>query len=262
MISYNVNPYSVDQAFDKINSKVVSLILKDDRGKIINISNLTSDISLTVPLTKTGNDTPQVEEYSVPEFMMYRVFTENQGNSLAKFSLDLDRPAPFEVYVKYGATPTKQDYDYFTTLDKGTCQNETQSCNVSHHVWFDAERPGKYFIGLVQKSTVRERRSASKIGSPKNNLKLNDAPRERTRRSLPQLDNSDENLCVKFKDPPTPQTVNVTIKMPPYDPKTSVNFTFEVDSVGCLYWSETKEQWTSEGCKVRTISIIIINFVI
>lgn len=44
----------------------------------------------------------------------------------------------------------------------------------------------------------------------------------------------------------------MTVKKAPYDPETSVNFTVEVDSTGCLYWSETEEEWMSEGCKVST----------
>lgn len=254
MISYNVNPHSVGgQTYDGIDTKVVSLTLKDESGNVINIANLHSAISLTVPIKNTGNKTPPVEEYSVPDIMFYRVFTENRGNSSVRLSFNLERPAPFEVYVKYGARPTKQDYDYFTTLDVGTCQNETLSCNVSTHVWFDAERQGKYFIGLLQQSKSRERRSASKINYRDRDLQWK-VPKKRMPRSLSSLNNPDEKLCVKFKDPPTAQPmVNVTVKMPPYDTETSVNFTLEVDSTGCLYWSETKEQWLSEGCKVRTI---------
>lgn len=253
MISYNINPHFLgDQAFDEINSKVLSVTLKDESGNVINISNLHSPISLTVPVKTTENSTAPVEEYSVPDVMLHRVFTENRGNSLVKLSLKLEKPAPFEVYVKYGARPTKEDYDYFATLDEGTCQNEKQSCDVSTQVWFDAERKGKYFIGLLQKSKLRERRSAPKRDSLNKVLALN-APKKRRSRSLSQLNNQDEKLCVKFKDPPTPQpVVNVTVKKAPYDPETSVNFTLEVDSTGCLYWSETEEQWMSEGCKVST----------
>ncbi|KAL9954010.1 hypothetical protein ACROYT_G041497 [Oculina patagonica] len=255
MISYNVNPHSIGgENFDEISSKVISLTLKDENGNEINISNLHSPISLTVPLKSTENKTLPAEEYTVPDVMLYRVFTENRGNSLVELSFKLERPAPFEVYVKYGARPTKDDYDYFTTLDVGTCQNEELSCNVSTDVWFEAERQGKYFIGLLQKSSGRERRSASKIDDPDKDLQRK-VPKKRMSRSVSQLNNPDEELCVKFKDPPTPQPVlNVTAKTPAYDPETSVNFTMEVDSAGCLYWSETKEQWMSDGCKAGTNS--------
>ena len=252
MTSYNINPYFLgDQALDEITSKVLSVILKDEHGNVINISNLHSAISLTVPLKNTGNKTTPVEEYSVPDVMLHRVFTENRGNSLVQLSFKLERPAPFEVYVKYGARPTKEDYDYFATIDKETCQNGEESCNASTQIWLDAERKGKYFIGLIQKSKSRERRSTSKRDSL-NILALNASKTWRSR-SILQLNNEDEKLCVKFKDPPTPQpVVNVTVKSAPYDPETSVNFTLEVDSARCLYWSETEERWMSEGCKVRT----------
>ena len=72
-------------------------------------------------------------------------------------------------------------------------------------------------------------------------------------RSLLQVNDQDEQLCVKFKGPPMQQPVvqNKTLTLPPYDSQTSVNFTLEVDSAGCLYWSEDREQWVSEGFKVR-----------
>ena len=252
MISYNTNPHILgDQPLDEINSKVLSVTLKDESGNVINISNLHSAISLTVPLKNTGNRTTPVEEYSVPDVMLYRVFTENHGNSLVQLSFKLERSAPFEVYVKYGIRPTKEDYDYFATIDEETCQNGGESCNVSAQVWFDAERKGKYFIGLIQKSKSRERRSASKRESL-NVLALN-APQKWRSRSLSQLNNHDEKLCVEFKDPPTPQpVVNVTVTNAPYDPESSVNFTLEIDSTGCLFWSETEEQWMSAGCKVSS----------
>lgn len=252
MISYNINPHILgDQPFDEIDSKVLSVTLKDEYGNVINISNLHSPISLKIPLKTTGNRTTPDEDYSVPDVMLHRVVTENRGNSLVKLSLTLERPAPFEVYVKYGARPTKEDYDYFTTINEETCQNGEESCDVSTQVWFDAERKGKYFIGLIQKSKSRKRRDASKRDSL--NVLAQNPSKKRRSRSLSQLNKQDENLCVKFKDPPTAKPVaNVTVKKAPYDPETSVNFTVEVDSTGCLYWSETEEEWMSEGCKVST----------
>ena len=65
MISYSINPHALgDQAFDEMNAKVVSLTFKDESGNALNISNLPSAISLTVPLKDTGNKTPQVNAHS------------------------------------------------------------------------------------------------------------------------------------------------------------------------------------------------------
>ena len=168
----------------------------------------------------------------------------------------LDRDAPFEIYVKYGAEPTKQEYDCVTSLKEQPCQNKTQLCSVSHYVWFHAKHRGKYLIGLLQKhrkSNVRERRSASEIVSPTTDAPDNHTPRQPIVRSLLQVNDQDEQLSVKFKGPPMQQPVvqNKTLTLPPYDSQTSVNFTLEVDSAGCLYWSEDREQWVSEGFKVR-----------
>lgn len=256
MINYKLNPYTVHQPTDEINSQVVSLVLKDETGNVINVSNLHTDISLMVPLKRSKNNSaPPVEEYSVPEVMTYRVVTTHRERTSIRISMALTRDAPFEVYVKYGTRPTKNEFDFFATLEEGSCNNKTL-CNVSHHVWFDVKQKGKYFIGLLQKESkrkVRRRRSVSGIASSSNDAPNNYVPRQRIARSLSQANESDEQLCVKFKDPPKQQPMvrNITLAMPPYDPETSVNFTLEVDSAGCLFWSDVMQQWMGEGCRVR-----------
>ena len=257
MINYKVNPYAVHPSSDEINSQVVSLILKDETGKIIDVTNLHTDISLTIPLKKSKNSTrPLVPEYSVPEVMTYRVVTTHHEKTSIRISLRLDRGKPFQVYIKYGTRPTQQDYDFFTTLDKRPCQKRNKLCNVTHHVWYDAKHCGKYFIGLLQKdstSKLRKRRSDSDTVSHENYASRNNSPRRRISRSLLQVNDTDEDLCVKTKVPPMREQLvrNITLISPPYDPETSVNFSLEVNSAGCLYWSEKKEAWMSEGCKVR-----------
>lgn len=256
MISYAVNPYSLHQPVDEINSEVLSLTLKDDNGNLMNISDLGSEISLKIPISeKAENETPSVDEYSVPDFMLYRDFTESYGNSKIKLSLDLQKSAPFELYVKYGAKPTKEDYDFATTLDKENCQDKTSICaNISHHVWFDAERKGKYYIGLLHKGiSTRKRRSTLAVDPPEKGLQLGQILKKRMPRSNSQSTHSVEELCVKFKDPPIDETTGKgTMDSPPYDPQESVNFTVVVDSVGCRYWSESNQQWLNDGCKVST----------
>ena len=240
MINYKVNPYTVHQSDTSVNSQVVSLVLKDEDGKVIDVSNLHGAISLRVPLKNSGKKPArQAETYSVPEVMVYRVITTHREKTSLRISLTFHGDATFDLYVKYGSRPTKQDYDYNTTLHEGNCQNKTQLCNGSHYVWLHTERPGKYFIGLLHR--LRKQRPSS--------LNNNDR-RRRIARSLRQMKDADEELCVKLKEPPTQQPTVQNITLPPYDPPKSVNFTLEVDSAGCLYWSENKEQWMSEGCRV------------
>ena len=74
MIDYKINPNGVYQSTYDITSQVLSLILKDETGKVIDVANLETDISLRVPLKKSNNRTsPQVKGYAVPDVMMYRV---------------------------------------------------------------------------------------------------------------------------------------------------------------------------------------------
>ena len=250
MIDFKVNPYTAHEPSSVINSQVLSFIVKDVTGHVINVSNLHTDISLTVPLKKSKNSTErQVVEYSVPEVMIYRLVTTHRKSTSIRISLTLDRGAPFQVYVKHGTRPTKQDYDFSTTLDARPCLDKANVCNVSHHIWFDAKDRGTYFIGLLQTNSKlkgRKRRSALDNISSESHALGDNAPRQRVSESLLQI-NDTEHQCVKIKVSPKRQE---TIVLPAYDHKTTVNFTLEVDSAGCLYWSEEEEEWKSEGCKV------------
>ena len=247
-----MNPYTVHRFEDDINSQVVSLVLKDEAGKVIKVSNLHENISLTVPLKRLPNKTTTpVETYTVPDVMMYRVVTTVHESTSLRILLTLHRQALMEVYVKYGGRPTKTNYDYATILQKETCQNNAQYCNVSHYFWLNAERPGQYFIGLVLK--LEEESPTSLLNSVTNGVPLNNLRRRRVARSLEKMKDSNKKQCVRFKEAlkEHPMVENGTSSLPQYDPEKSVNFTLEVDAARCLYWSEDKELWMSEGCTVR-----------
>lgn len=252
IINYKVNPYTVRQSVDDdINSQVVSIVLKDEVGQVINVSNLHGNILLTVPLKKTRNiTTPPVDAYTVPDVMAYRVVTTYHESTSLRILLTLKRHAPIEVYVKYGSKPTKTNYDHASILQKEPCQNNLQFCNVSHYLWFNADRPGQYFVGLVE--TLVEESSTSPLNSLANGVPFVNFRKRRVARSLETMKNSYGHQCVRLKEAPTKQPIfeNITRSLRQYDPEKSVNFTLEVDVARCLYWSEDKEQWMSEGCKV------------
>ena len=54
--------------------------------------------------------------------------------------------------------------------------------------------------------------------------------------------------CVGFKDPP-PKGFTETVT-PQYNPSTDVNYTMTITQSSCLYWSEDRNKWISDGCKV------------
>jgi hypothetical protein len=63
--------------------------------------------------------------------------------------------------------------------------------------------------------------------------------------------------CVGVKDPPTTPAPTPLIIIPLYNSSTDVNYTMSVSVTGCLYWSEKKSKWTSEGCKVLAIIFVV-----
>ena len=62
--------------------------------------------------------------------------------------------------------------------------------------------------------------------------------------------------CVGLKDPPPIPTPKPVILLPEFNASTDLNYTLVVSIGSCFYWSEEKEYWTEEGCKVRVAANI------
>ena len=124
-----------------------------------------------------------------------------------------------------------EDFDHnFTVIFTSACHNQTvgePTCIIKDKlVSVVPSKPGFLYVGLLfQNKTEHSRKRRSCFGHG------------RERRS-----------CVGVKDPP-PKGVTTTV-VPQYDPNTDVNYTLAITQSSCLYWSEDKEKWTSEGCRV------------
>ncbi|PFX11751.1 Polycystic kidney disease protein 1-like 2, partial [Stylophora pistillata] len=57
--------------------------------------------------------------------------------------------------------------------------------------------------------------------------------------------------CVGSKDPPPIPTPKPVILLPDFNASTDLNYTLVVSIGSCFYWSEEKEYWTEEGCKIE-----------
>ena len=157
--------------------------------------------------------------------------------------------ANFEVFVKFAERPTKQDYNAsFQLPNTSPCIPQIalyESEASKRHCIFDPytvflgqdiiKENGTYYIGVLYSK----------------NHSSQAQPKGRSRRSC-FGHGRQKRACVEEKDPPPkPKTSTSELAIPQYNPGTDLNYSMHVEEQQCLYWSETKQTWTSDGCKVR-----------
>ena len=241
-MTFDFNPYTWDPNSAAIKSSVCSFEINSEAEGTMNVSGLDKDIELTIP-----NNNPSNEESSEPESSFLKpnkmtirsYYTEIPNASVSINLAGQDKEMVIEVLVKFGSRPTLDDFDqnFTVTLTKSCQGNNTQGkesqieCATEPPISISVTppEPTTIYVGLLSlgEKNVSEhsRKRRSCFG------------RGRQRRS-----------CVGVKDPPL-EGFNKTV-MPTYDSTTDVNYTMTMSQSSCLYWSTTKEKWTSEGCKV------------
>ena len=243
MISYKFNPYVSDSSSQRIRSRVVSLVLKDDTGKAFNTTDLPSDIEIDIPISKYYlEDSTRSNHFLNPGRMQYHVITVREVNTTMKITITTKATAYITVYVKFAEQPTETSYDKEIPLSDekrlNSRNNESKFRGIcSHSIVIKCIHTGKYYVGLWENSESRTELSKSKG-------RRSILPKQATREK-----------CVKFKDPPStvaPQVDYIRLA-PPYDSERSVNYSLQVETIWCAFWSDTQQRWTSKGCKVRKI---------
>lgn len=250
MMAVKFNPFTWDSSSKKVKSSVTSLDLQSGNGSKINVSNLDNDITIVIPIssqpTNTGNG---MNHYFLkPNKMTIRSYYAELGDVPVSIRLGvLQEDAVIELLVKYGSRPTLRESDHnFTIKFTSTCdsrtngeENETatSSCVLEKSsVSVVPSKPGFLYVGLLflgaTNATEHSRKRRSCFGHG------------RERRS-----------CVGVKDPPPKGVTKTTV--PRYEPSTDVNYTLTITQSSCLYWSEDKEKWTSDGCKVNCVFLFL-----
>ena len=78
MLSSRFNPYTWDTTAQRVQSKVVSLQMKDDKGNTISVSNLKRDIEIAIPQTPGVSSNISLQSFfikpSVGGKMQYHTF--------------------------------------------------------------------------------------------------------------------------------------------------------------------------------------------
>ena len=248
MLSTAFNPFTWDRTRQRVNSYVLSLELKDDQRKVMEISELSSDVVIEM--------TPKPQKYSLK---ISPFFTNNNSPRFHEIKVDYENTvvqldiAPEDalvklaLYIRFGQRPTIREHDLNATISSyekciWTKMNERldgkNGCYSSRLIEVLVKTPGRYYVAVLSNSNItesRRRKKRSCFGQP------------RQRRA-----------CVDIKSPPPtpPHGKNVSV-VPVYDPSTDHNYTLKVTMGSCVYWSDTKQKWITDGCRVSACIIII-----
>ena len=241
MLSIPFNPFTWDRTRERINSNVLSLDLKDDRQKVMDISELSSDVVIEM--------TPKRQNYPL---QMSPFFTNNNSARFHEMKVDYENtvvqldisPADglvdLVLYIRLGQRPTLKEHDLNATVSGyerciWTTMKENlegkDGCYFNRLIEVLAKRPGMYYLAVLSNSNItksQKRKKRSCFGQ------------RRQRRA-----------CVDIKSPPPtpPQSKNVSVA-PVYDPSTDHGYTLRMIMGSCVYWSDTKQKWITDGCRV------------
>ena len=240
MIIFYFNPYTTHHRRSRVKSNVVSLALKDDNGEALDVTDLPSEIQIKIPTSQhdQGCNASQTDDFLNPGTIQYHVITVHETNTTLKLSMTMKKLAAITVFIKFGKHPTQTSYDIAIDLSEGKLVSSCKSSEkCSHNILISCNASGKYYIGLLQRQENRTVHS-------------------RVKRSVLSAGESQEK-CVKFKDPPptlVPPVKSIILE-PQYDPDSSVNYSLQVNAIWCMYWLESEERWTNEGCKVTELIV-------
>lgn len=254
MLTLKKNPFVWSSTSNNIKSSVLSLDLKEKDGSRLNISGLSHPIELFIPENDQNediiNDTQNhlfVKPENDPSSIRYHMIKIENDFESVFVEIKPENGSRFDVFVSVGVKPTPHNYAvraripdysscklYKAEIGYSNCTSNPYVLQLSSNA---TGNTGVHFIGIRLALELYE-----------------GAKRNRRRRRTIQCKDShgpQKRSCIGVKDPPTTPPPKPEIIAPQYDKHTDVNYTMSVTVRSCLYWSEKKQVWTSEGCKVQ-----------
>ena len=235
------NPFTWDDSKQRVNSGVITVDLKDENGKILKASDLSSKVHISIPLEPSKQPSEKASFFTKSNEARYHEINVNHEKTLIQLQITPeDTNENLYFYLRYDQRPTINSYDLNGSISRnGRCiwkrlhdvEREKPECSMDRYAPIQtlAKKPGKYFLAVQSD------------GKPKRRRKRSCFDHGRQRRS-----------CVEVKNPPPtlPKGENLTL-VPEYDPATDKNYSVEAMMGSCVYWSEERNVWASEGCEVR-----------
>ncbi|XP_022803339.1 polycystic kidney disease protein 1-like 2 [Stylophora pistillata] len=254
MLSLPFNPYTWDGTNERVGSDVLSLHLKNDKGELMKISDISEDITIVTPLKFQEIPTEWSKYFTKKGDLSFHEIKVKYENTLLMLEIKpRDTTVHMFVYMRFGQRPTTQDFDLNATISHGEkCvwmpsaheKKEDQtfcSLNSQAPIQILAEQPGKYFLGLKNYNAT--------VNLPHKREKRSCFEGRRRKRS-----------CNEVKDAPaTPPRSQIVSVVPAYDSTSDQNYSLKVSSGSCVHWSEELEKWISSGCRVLAASDGFLN---
>ena len=156
-----------------------------------------------------------------------------------------------EVYVNYKTRPTVEKYSFTAIIPNIEYCNDTETglnCSSEAYVVTVSSaitgHVGVHYVGIRYPEPENDDVSSEGEGQ-------GEVDTRRVRRGCKSHGGRQKRACIGVKDPPTTPPPTPKIIIPQYNESTDVNYTMSASVVSCLYWSEKKQTWTDDGCKVN-----------
>lgn len=249
MTSFRENPFTWDESAKGVQSSVVDFSLKKDDGTPLPIAGLKDPVELFIPVTRkvqtTGNKSDE-KYFAKPGDgtgnLQYHRINIPSVNSIVFFDIHPDHGQVLDIFVTAEKKPTPRNFQFKTRvpdfssctayskiLGYHNCSKNPYEISLTSNV---TEKTGTHYIGIMLAANTTE------------------VARNRASRSCAGQGGRQKRSCIGVKDPPTTPPPSPRIIKPQYNSSTDVNYTMSVTITSCLYWSEKKQVWTSEGCSV------------
>lgn len=256
MLAFKKNPFTWDKSAQTVKSSVLDFKLKASGGDTLNISALPEPVELFIPIVRkeqtSENDNSSAEHLFIKpsngtSSIRYHMFLVSSQDVLVTIQIKPEKGVTMDVFVNYETKPTPHSHVFSVTIPNfSTCKNVTLNssdnlnCSSDPYTFSFSSRIsgyiGTHFLG---------------IRYIKKNTKASNIDARRQRRSCGPHHGRGKRSCVDVKDAPTTPPPTPMIIIPTYNSSTDANYSLSISVSGCLYWSESKEKWTSEGCRVR-----------
>ena len=171
-------------------------------------------------------------------------------SALVFFEVKPELGKSLEVYVNYKTRPTVKQHVFRAITPNINDCNQTKSalnCSAEAYVIVLSSAVtghiGLHYVGIRYPGPKNDKPTSSEeIRQDKGRIRRGcDSNGKRQKRS-----------CIGVKDPPTTPAPTPKIIIPWYNKSTDVNYTTSAAVANCLYWSEPKQAWIDDGCKVNS----------